>query len=1071
LMIPEDEKYEGKPYALSHTRTAITTIKAKFNTQQLQRFEGSCFGHLLLIEDLKWNSQIIHGLLMRKADPKTVTQVNGIKFIVGNKLIQFTAQQFCLITGLRFGKLPFIPKATNENCSLKRKYFSTNKPATLLDLHTAFIECTDDEDALKLGMVYFANFVLLGTEKHVLIDMRYLKLAEDLDEFDKYPWGAVSYAMTNASLLRAVSAEYQRVKVPQKRKMPKQRGKRTQTRMRSGRPREYIIRGFGFALQIWAFEVFPALEALHFTVHEDNRHIPRILHWRSNTVARFRDVMSQVDVQLLRPTDIEKQQPYWSWGDDDNEEPMVELFGDEAEEKTGTSSEEKDADVEETATLPSSSKAKGSVNDVRSLKHQLRSTKDQLAKLRSSNRGLRNRVRDLEAIVQKNCLKHENDWRRRSKKNYGGEAHEEVCTAQMNDGGQNDLSPVNEPTSPTTAAPKMDTEVPADGVEPFPGMHTERGEMEAPVCGDGVEHFPASDQQGAPREPEVPADRVEPFPAMEVIDTEIETSVPERQVDQQPHKVPTAEDVKLPSVEDALLPTPEDGNGYRDWKKTEIEGVGSKVRPPMKCNITVVGDEGDEGDNEATATVRKPAGEGKGCRLKRAATPLLSPFTDPSRKKRKVTDLHAQTPQPRFDPTKPVAMDDVKAIIQLCRAWKTDISAELELEPFEHLDMAMFLIRKRQLSHPQLFGREWTTAEFCLQPFAMPSGKRVTRKHSAASTVHPPPNYLKNVHHFVNGSWQHGYAQAWTKVRKVYLPYNVRQSHWVAVEVDFVRHTVTVYDSYSDFTSNSMLVRFMEPITHTLAKVLHEMRFYEKSEVEAVKSKGTDMSNFNPFTICRISDVPQQTDGTSCGIMTVKFIEYLSAGIPLHTIDPSKFGYYRLKLAIEALRGRPMYEDAMSVARNILKNPKLGPAGGATQLTVSATLKQKSSSVEGIEKWPYEAAAIAFERIPRTVAPNCRVHVIRTMTALQGKIWDACNVKAQSFKTAIEAACLLLRIDDIVSGMKKKQPPGAKAPSKPQVETEGDADNEQIIPECLWRARGYLSLNEVLLYRRKKGAL
>ncbi|KAI5313230.1 hypothetical protein L3X38_042404 [Prunus dulcis] len=78
-------------------------------------------------------------------------------------------------------------------------------------------------------------------------------------------------------------------------------------------------------------------------------------------------------------------------------------------------------------------------------------------------------------------------------------------------------------------------------------------------------------------------------------------------------------------------------------------------------------------------------------------------------------------------------------------------------------------------------------------------------------------------------------------------------------------------------------------------------------------------------------------------------------------------------------------------------------------------------------------------------------------------IWDACNVKAQSFKTAIEAACLLLRIDDIVSGMKKKQPPGAKAPSKPQVETEGDADNEQIIPECLSRARGYLSLNEILL--------
>ncbi|CAL2238185.1 unnamed protein product [Prunus armeniaca] len=59
-------------------------------------------------------------------------------------------------------------------------------------------------------------------------------------------------------------------------------------------------------------------------------------------------------------------------------------------------------------------------------------------------------------------------------------------------------------------------------------------------------------------------------------------------------------------------------------------------------------------------------------------------------------------------------MDDVKAIIQVCRAWKIDIMLGF------HLDMAMFLIRKRQLSHPQVFGTEWTTAEFCLQQFLPP---------------------------------------------------------------------------------------------------------------------------------------------------------------------------------------------------------------------------------------------------------------------------------------------------------------------------------------------------------------
>ena len=42
-------------------------------------------------------------------------------------------------------------------------------------------------------------------------------------------------------------------------------------------------------------------------------------------------------------------------------------------------------------------------------------------------------------------------------------------------------------------------------------------------------------------------------------------------------------------------------------------------------------------------------------------------------------------------------------------------------------------------------------------------------------------------------------------------------------------------------------------------------------------------------------------------------------------------------------------QDAMSVARNMIKIPKLVPGGGATELTISATLKQKSSSVEWIE--------------------------------------------------------------------------------------------------------------------------
>ncbi|KAL6289549.1 hypothetical protein ACE6H2_007059 [Prunus campanulata] len=214
LMIQEDDKFQGKALTLSHTKSTISTITERFSPRNLQRFKDSCFGHLLLIEDLKWTTQIIHGLLLRKADPKTVSQVNGIKFIVGNKVIQFTAQQYSLITGLQFGNLPFIPIASNDNCTLKKKYFRNNKTVSLSELEKAFIDCADEEDVFKLGLLYFAVFMLLGSEKHVNIDMRYLKLAEDVEDFQKYPWGAVSYAKTNSSLLRALCAEYQRVKVP-----------------------------------------------------------------------------------------------------------------------------------------------------------------------------------------------------------------------------------------------------------------------------------------------------------------------------------------------------------------------------------------------------------------------------------------------------------------------------------------------------------------------------------------------------------------------------------------------------------------------------------------------------------------------------------------------------------------------------------------------------------------------------------------------------------------------------------------------------------------------------------------
>lgn len=146
-------------------------------------------------------------------------------------------------------------------------------------------------------------------------------------------------------------------------------------------------------------------------------------------------------------------------------------------------------------------------------------------------------------------------------------------------------------------------------------------------------------------------------------------------------------------------------------------------------------------------------------------------------------------------------------------------------------------------------------------------------------------------------------------------------------------------------------------------------------------------------------------------------------------------------------------QDALGVARNVVVNPRLCPGGGALEMELACRLMEKAQTVEGIHQWPYKALASAIEVIPRTLAQNCGADVVRTLTELRAKhaagdnsglmwgingntgkienmqeaeIWDPVSVKTQTFKTAIESACMLLRIDDIVSGIKKPKDTGGR---------------------------------------------
>jgi len=157
--------------------------------------------------------------------------------------------------------------------------------------------------------------------------------------------------------------------------------------------------------------------------------------------------------------------------------------------------------------------------------------------------------------------------------------------------------------------------------------------------------------------------------------------------------------------------------------------------------------------------------------------------------------------------------------------------------------------------------------------------------------------------------------------------------------------------------------------------------------------------------------------------------------------------------------------DAMQVVRNIMLDSRVCAGGGAIEMAVGKYLMDKSKNIDGPMQYPYRAVAAAFEVIPRTLIENCGASTIRLMTQLraehaEGKypstgidgnkgviarmdeltIFDSYSVKSQTYKTAIESACMLLRIDDIVSGISKggKSGGGGGGAQEAPDETFGD---------------------------------
>ncbi|CAL9028733.1 unnamed protein product [Prunus brigantina] len=329
LVWPESEAYSSRVNNCSHANSSLAAIRAKLSAEQLEQFKTSCFGHLLNINKIQFSGQIVHGVVLRRVAGQGVKDLDGLSFLIGCDVAQFTRQDFCLITGLRFGEVPEVSSGESDEIRLQKRYF-IDEGITCNALEEAFMRCTVEDDIYKLALVYFAELVILGRDKHLNININYLTLVEDLDAFNRYPWGSVSFDKTQDSLFSAPTKYVKSFENEEGRRKGKSKVTGTSRRNEKGKKDGEVQRGgwsfkgFTYALQIWVYELIPRMGDLNYCKVVDPTALPRILRWRTTTAVPemrklnnyFFQSKESVQLRALCPSEEEIRQPYWSWPQD-----------------------------------------------------------------------------------------------------------------------------------------------------------------------------------------------------------------------------------------------------------------------------------------------------------------------------------------------------------------------------------------------------------------------------------------------------------------------------------------------------------------------------------------------------------------------------------------------------------------------------------------------------------------------------------------------------------------------------------------------------------------------------------
>ncbi|GMN19504.1 hypothetical protein TIFTF001_045195 [Ficus carica] len=251
------------------------TCAVEENTYEAEEYEmvihQPCIQYFMKLNTLGWAGQLLHNTLMRLTDHSD--NGDALWFQVGEELGRFSIYEFGLITRMKCVGSTHLPPMAKP--ILIRRYFPTVRGVSRenLELQMSNAKFDNDEDVIKLSLLYIIFCIPLSNANSVKIDPKFFALADNLDEFNEFLWGVLSWEATRAAICATVDDRTSSKRRP----------------LKKSRQVHYSIAGFPHALLVWAYESIPTMAAKFTTNYEQA--IPRMLSWITADNVKFDEVM------------------------------------------------------------------------------------------------------------------------------------------------------------------------------------------------------------------------------------------------------------------------------------------------------------------------------------------------------------------------------------------------------------------------------------------------------------------------------------------------------------------------------------------------------------------------------------------------------------------------------------------------------------------------------------------------------------------------------------------------------------------------------------------------------------